>query len=136
MKLVRGARAGAVILLALAGAAVAGAAASQTGGPVLGRLESGLWQLRSLEGGAALGAVCLGDPAILGQLRHRGLSCRRTVVGQGQDSVELHYNCPAAFGQTAIRVETSRLARVETQGVDNGVPFAFRAEARRVGPCR
>lgn len=135
MKFTKGARAGAVILAVLAGAA-AGAAATQTEVPVLGRLESGLWQLRSLEGGGGIGAVCLGDPAVLGQLRHRGLSCRRTVVGRGQDSVELHYNCPAAFGQTAIRVETPRLARVETQGVDNGVPFAFRAEARRVGPCR
>ncbi|HEX9931888.1 MAG TPA: hypothetical protein VGB08_03515 [Allosphingosinicella sp.] len=136
MTLGRGARTGAVILFAAAAAAATGSAATRTAVPVLGRLENGLWQLRSLDGGGTIAAVCLGDPSVLAQLRHRGVACRRTVVGQGPDSVELRYSCPAAFGQTAIRVETSRLARVETQGVDNGVPFAFRAEARRVGSCR
>lgn len=135
MKFNRGARAGAVIVT-VAVATAAGSAATQLHVPVLGRLESGLWQLRSLEGGGSIAAVCLGDPLVLTQLRHRGEQCRHTLVGQGRDSVELRYNCRAAFGQTAIRVETPRLARVETQGVDNGVPFAFRAEARRVGPCR
>jgi hypothetical protein len=128
------ARAGAAIVLAAL--AAAGAAATQTELPVLGRLETGLWQLRSLEGGGGMAAICLGDRALLAQLRHRGQDCRRTVVAAGADSVEVRYNCPAAFGQTTIRVETSRLARVESQGVDNGVPFGFRAEARRVGPCR
>ena len=129
------ARAGTAIVLA-GMAAAAGAAATQAELPVLGRLETGLWQLRSLEGGGTVGAICLGDRGLLAQLRHRGQDCRRTVVAAGADSVEVRYNCPAAFGQTTIRVETPRLARVESQGVDNGVPFGFRAEARRVGPCR
>jgi len=130
-----GLRTGAAIILAAA-AAAAGGAATQTELPVLGRLESGLWQLRSLEGGGTMGAICLGDRGLLAQLRHRDLACRRSVVGQGQDSIELRYTCPSAFGQTTIRVETPRLARVESQGVDDGTPFGFRAEARRVGPCR
>jgi hypothetical protein len=120
----------------LAAAAAAAAAASQTELPVLGRLERGLWQLRSLEGGGNIAAVCLGDRGLLTQLRHRGVACRRTLVGHSQDSLEIHYNCPAAFGQTVIRVETPQLARVESQGVDNGIPFGFRAEARRIGACR
>ena len=131
------AQAGAVILAAIvAAAAAAQASATQAELPLLGRLESGLWQLRSLGAGGEIGAICLGDRAQLAQLRHRNQACRRSLVGQSRDSIEIHYNCPAAFGQTEIRVETSRLARVETQGVDNGVPFAFRAEARRIGPCR
>lgn len=134
----RAARAGAATILASVAAAAAGVAAgaSQAELPVLGRLEGGLWQLRSLEGGGSFGAICLVDRGEMAQLRHRGLACRRTVVGQSRDTVEISYSCAAAAGQTTVRVETPRLARVESQGVDNGVPFGFRAEARRVGPCR
>ena len=133
----RVARAGAAAILAsIAAAAGVAAGASQAELPVLGRLESGLWQLRSLEGGGSFGAICLGDRGEMAQLRHRGLACQRTVVGQSRDTVEISYSCAAAAGQTTVRVETPRLARVESQGVDNGVPFGFRAEARRVGPCR
>lgn len=127
---------GAAIILAALAAAAAGAAAPRTELPVLGRLEPGLWQLRSLEGGGAMGSICLGDRGQLAQLRHRGQRCGRSVVASARDMVEIRYNCRAGFGQSVIRAETSRLARVESQGVDNGVPFAFRVEARRVGRCR
>jgi hypothetical protein len=127
-------RAGAAFILSAAAAAVA-ASATQTELPVLGRLEPGLWQLRSLSGGS-MGAICLGDRGMLAQLRHRALACRRSVVASGEDMVEIRYTCPDALGQSTIRAETSRLARVESQGIDNGVPFAFRVEARRVGACR
>ncbi|MEA3016624.1 MAG: hypothetical protein QOI38_1346 [Sphingomonadales bacterium] len=121
----------------LAAALVTGvAAATEAELPVLGRLETGLWQLRSLDNGRTLAAICLGDRGQLAQPHHRGIACSRNVVSRAQDAVEIRYNCPAAFGQTAIRVETPRLARIESQGVDNGVPFGFRAEARRVGACR
>jgi hypothetical protein len=105
--------------------------------PVLGRLQPGLWHLRDLDGGASPPApVCLGDPALLVQLRHRGRDCSKGPVSSAPDSVTITYNCPAAgLGHTTIRVETPRLARIESQGIDNGIPFAFRAEARRVGPC-
>jgi hypothetical protein len=128
-------RGAAIILMALA-AVAAGAAAPRTELPVLGRLEAGLWQLRSLEGSRRLGSICLGDRGLLAQLRHRGQNCSRSVVASARDMVEIRYNCRAGFGQSVIRAETSRLARVESQGVDNGVPFAFRIEARRVGRCR
>ena len=117
-------------------ASAAAAAATQVELPVLDRLEDGLYQLRKLDGGGNLAAICLGDRGALVQLQHRGLACRRSVVGRGPDRVEVRYNCPVGFGQTTVRVETPRLARIESQGVDNGVPFGFRAEARRVGPCR
>ena len=132
----KGRGAAAIAFAVSVAAAASGAAATQNELPVLGRLERGLWQLRNLGGGGSLGAVCLGDPAALTQLRHRGRSCQRSVVARTRDSIEVRYACRAGFGQTTVRVETPRLARIEGQGVDNGVPFGFRAEARRVGACR
>jgi hypothetical protein len=69
------------------------------------------------------------------QLQHRRAGCTRSVVAQARDRVEVRYACPAAFGQTTIRVEGARLARIDSEGIDNGVPFGFRLEARRVGRC-
>jgi hypothetical protein len=127
---------GAAILLSVAAAAAAGAQASRPAAmPVLGRLQNGLWELRSLEGNGRFAPVCLGDRDALVQLQHRRAACARTIVAQAQDRLEVAYNCPSGFGQTTIRVETPRLARIESEGVDNGVPFGFRLEARRVGPC-
>ena len=131
-------RASAAIILSASAAvaASAGSAATEAELPVLGRLERGLWQLRSLTGVGAMEAVCLGDRGVLAQLRHRSLDCRRSVVASRRDVVEIRYSCAAGFGQSTVRAETPRLARVESQGVDNGVPFALRVEARRIGPCR
>ncbi|HEX8191330.1 MAG TPA: hypothetical protein VF552_00375 [Allosphingosinicella sp.] len=133
----RAAAAGAAILILSAAAAAGVAAAQPPGGalPVLGRLERGLWELRSLGGTARFAPVCLGDPAALVQLQHRRGGCTRSVVAQSRDRLEVRYNCPAAFGQTTIRVEGPRLARIESEGIDNGVPFGFRVQARRIGRC-
>ena len=132
MSLVKGGAGGAAFAVLLSAAATA----AQHDLPVLGRLETGLWELRNLDGGGRFAAICLGDRGALTQLQHRRVACERSVVAQGQDTVEVRYNCPAAFGHTVIRVETPRLARIESQGIDNGLPFGFRAEARRVGDCR
>lgn len=133
----RGAAAAGAILLLSAGAAAAQAYASGAALPVLGRLEGGLWELRSLQGRVSFDPICLGaDKGTLVQLQHRRASCGRTVVAQSRDRLEVRYNCPAAFGQTTIRVEGPRLVRIDSEGVDNGIPFGFRVEARRVGPCR
>ena len=126
------------LALAVAVSAAVPAATQGTGEvPVLARLERGLWQLRLIDGGRnALAPVCIGDPAILTQLQHRDRRCSRSVVSTGRDSVAVRYSCPElGLGLTTIRVETPRLARIESEGVDNGVPFGFRAEARRVGAC-
>ena len=39
------------------------------------------------------------------------------------------------YGLTRIRYETPRLIQLDSQGVANGLPFAFAAEGRRVGNC-
>ena len=124
-----------IILAVAASAAGAASGASQTTLPVLSRLERGLWELRNLDTGGRFAPICLRDPAALTQLQHRGGDCTRSLVSQAADRVEVRYSCPAGFGQTTIRVETARLARIVSEGVDNGVPFGFRAEGRRVGPC-
>lgn len=104
---------------------------------MLDRFESGQWELRPRDGGGGGTQRCLGNGRSLIQLRHAGLQCRSTVIEDGAASVTVQYVCPGnGYGHTRIRLENPRLAQIETQGVANGLPFAFAAEARRVGPCR
>lgn len=128
----------ALLTLAVA-AAVAGPALSQRAGGIgaLSKLQPGLWQLRVLGNGSGRPApVCLGDPTVLAQLQHRSSACSRLVVGQDAEQATVHYTCPAGgYGQTILRVETPRLVQVDTQGIADNVPFAYRAEARFVGSC-
>ena len=129
------------VLCALGATALIGAAAIAQGTgalPALAKLEPGLWQVREL--GAASAAapqrICISDTAMLMQLQHRNASCSRRVISSEATSATVHYTCPAnGFGTTSVRVETPRLAKIDTQGIMDKVPFAFRAEIRRVGPC-
>ena len=130
---------GRALLALVAAVAVAAPAVSQraSGVNALAKLQSGLWQIRVLSGGAPKPApVCIGDPAVLAQLRHRNTPCSRLVVSQDGERATIHYTCPAGgYGQTLLRVETPRLVQVDTQGIADNVPFAFRAEARYAGSC-
>jgi hypothetical protein len=131
---------GRALLALVAAAAVAAPAGSQQSGGLgaLGKLQPGLWQLRVLGGGALRPApVCIGDPTILAQLQHRNLPCSRLVVGRSPEGATVHYTCPSGgYGQTSLRVETPRLVQIDTQGIVDNSPFAYRAEARFVGACR
>jgi len=101
----------------------------------LSKLERGRWQLSDPHGGRAR-SICLGDPAALLQLEHGGASCDRDVLANEAGSATVQYTCPGrGFGHSSIRVETPRLARIDTQGLADGRPFAYRVEARRVGAC-
>lgn len=130
---------GRALLALAAAAAVAAPAVSQRAGGVnaLAKLQPGLWQLRVLGGPTARPApVCIGDPAVLTQLQHRNSPCSRLVVAQNEQGATVHYTCPAGgYGQTLLRVETPRLVQIDTQGIADNTPFAFRAEARFVGGC-
>jgi hypothetical protein len=103
----------------------------------LTRLEPGLWQIRtSSNHGAPVQSICVGDPAILMQVQHRNSPCSRLVIANDASGATVHYTCPSSgYGRTTLRVETSRLARIDTQGIVDNAPFAWRAEARRIGPC-
>src|SRR5687768_16026248 len=129
------------VLCALGATALVGAAAIAQGTgvlPALSKLEPGLWQIRELGSAAAPAPerICISDTAMLMQLQHRNASCSRRVISSEAASATVHYTCPAnGFGTTSVRVETPRLAKIDTQGIMDKVPFAFRAEIRRIGPC-
>ena len=89
-----------------------------------------------LEAAARIAAICLGNPILLTQPRHGAAPCTRDVVAADSDSMTVNYSCPGlGRGRTTIRFETPRLVQIDSQGLDHGMPFALRAEARRVGPC-
>ena len=103
----------------------------------LSQLEPGLWQLRDLDRrGAPPQVICVADPEILMQVQHRNAPCSRIVIANDAKGATVHYTCPATgFGRTALRVETPRLAQIDTQGISGKSPFAYRLEARRTGAC-
>ena len=101
----------------------------------LAKLERGRWQVADAQGGTTR-AICIGDPVLLVQLEHGGASCEREVLANDAGTATVQYSCPGrGFGHTSIRVETPRLARIDTQGLVDGRPFSYRVEARRVGSC-
>jgi hypothetical protein len=114
-------------------------AATQRPAPlaVLSRLEPGLWVLRDRDGSRSLPSICLrGDRELMMQVQHGQSACTRLVIASDAKGATVHYTCPGAgFGRTSVRVETPRLLKLDSQGVHEGVPFAFRAEARRIGIC-
>ena len=100
----------------------------------LAQLERGRWQLRDSAGQPRL--LCLGDPTVLIQLEHGGISCEQEIVTSDKSGATVQYTCPGrGFGHTSIRIETPRLARIDTQGLADGRPFSYRAEARKIGTC-
>lgn len=110
------------------------AAAQAPGFVAFSSVERGQWQLR--ESGGAARSVCVSDPAVFFQLRGRGGSCSRFVVENAPTSATVHYTCPGSgHGRTSIAVETPRLLRIDSQGIDAGAPFALEIEARRTGTC-
>jgi hypothetical protein len=135
----RKSRRGRALLALLALASVAAPASSQRGGSIaaLNKIQPGLWQLRVLgREGAKPAALCLSDPAVLAQLQHRSQPCSRLVVAQDGTGATVHYTCQAGgYGQTSLRIETPRLVQIDTQGILDNVPFAYRAEARFAGAC-
>ena len=115
------------------------AASSQPARPLhaLAHLEPGLWQIRQIDNArAAPQSICVSDPGVLTQLQHRQSPCSRFIITNEAQLLTVHYTCPAnGFGRTSIRVETSHLAKIDTQGIVDNAPFAWRAEARRIGTC-
>lgn len=100
------------------------------------RIDRGEWELRAHGESGGTQRVCLNNDWALVQLRHKGERCRRVVVDEAPNEVTVQYTCPGrGYGRTSIRRETSRLVQIDSQGIANGLPFAFAAEARRVGNC-
>jgi len=103
---------------------------------MLDGLQKGEWEVRPRDGSAAK-RICLRTGRELIQLRHRQSGCNRYVVEDGNNEVTVQYTCKGnGYGRTSIRRETGALVQLETQGIEGGQPFAYAAEARRVGACR
>lgn len=103
---------------------------------MLDRLEPGLWELRSREGGSRGERICLEDGRQLIQIRHPQTACRQFVVEDAASAVTVHYTCTGhGSGRTRVRLESPRLVQLESSGVAGKLPFDIVAEARRVGGC-
>jgi hypothetical protein len=102
---------------------------------MLGQLDAGRWELRNRDGGP-VERICLPDARRLIQLRHPSAACDRLVVDDAASEITVQYTCRGhGYGRTHIRRENSRLVQIDTQGIADGLPFAFAAEARRIGDC-
>lgn len=125
---------GAGVLLAANGPAVA---PDETGKvAALDRFDGGDWEIRFRPDNGRR-RLCLRNGRPLIQLRHPVRDCRQLVVNDTGDRVTVHYTCPGhGYGRTEIWRENGRLAQIQSQGIVDGEPFDFSAEARRVGSCR
>jgi hypothetical protein len=125
--------AGAMLPVALA---IAPATAQVSSLAMLDRLERGEWQIRMRDGGEQR-RICLRSGHELIQLRHRQPGCSRYVVEDNAGAVTVQYSCPGnGYGRTSVRRESATLVQIESQGIADGRPFQFTAEARRIGACR
>ncbi|MEA3034696.1 MAG: hypothetical protein QOH04_455 [Sphingomonadales bacterium] len=80
--------------------------------------------------------LCFADPAQLVRLEHEGMACTSESVAGDVRGATIQYSCPGhGYGHTILRIETPRVATIETQGLVDGRPFGYRATARKVGPC-
>jgi hypothetical protein len=122
------------LLAALAAAALPAILVAADDDP-LALLESGKWSVKSGDG-AGSRELCLGDPVQLVRLEHSGMACRDESAAGDARGATIQYSCPGhGFGHTSLRIETPRVATIETQGLVDGRPFAYRATARKIGPC-
>jgi hypothetical protein len=97
-------------------------------------ITSGSWNIAFDDGTSR--KMCIEDVQPLLQLAHAGPACGRLVIEDKPDRATVHYTCPGAgWGRTSVLVETPRLVRINSQGIASRMPFAFDAEARRIGPC-
>ena len=126
---------GLMLALGASLAVVAAPALAQASLAMLDSLDKGGWELRYRDGSTAR-KVCLRSGREFIQLRHRGAGCNRFVVEDGAREVTIQYTCRGnGYGRTSIRKETGSLVQIDSQGIADGKPFEFSAEARRTGSC-
>lgn len=101
----------------------------------LSTLAPGSWEIRNRSDNTRH-RICVRDGREFIQLRHRHPGCRRFVIEDTDNRVIVQYTCQGhGYGRTQIRKETAQIAQIESQGVVDGQPFQFSAEARRIGAC-
>ena len=127
----------AIAVLAILAGTAAFAATGLSTKSVLENLDHGDWDIRFRGRDHAREHICFDGGQQLIQIRHPKLNCKSLVIKNTPDELTVQYTCPGrGYGRTNIRRETSRLIQIDSQGIANALPFAFVAEARRVGDCR
>ena len=122
------------MILVAAGLA-AGPALAQGSLAMLDSLDKGGWEVRYRDGSTSR-KVCVRSGREFIQLRHKAGNCNRFVVEDAAGEVTVQYTCRGnGYGRTSIRKETSALVQIDSQGIAEGKPFQFSAEARRTGTC-
>ncbi len=102
----------------------------------LSAVETGQWQLKPYSGEGGTRSLCISDVAALLQIRHADTNCAHYVVDDQPRTATVSYSCPGGGqGRTTIKMETSRLLDIQSQGIADNSPFEMRYEARRIGPC-
>lgn len=127
---------GALALAAMIGVSLSPPVAAQGQGlTMLSRLTKGEWTLKHRDGSPDR-KICVRTGQELIQLRHTERGCGQYVIEDATAKVAVQYTCPNnGFGRTNIRRETGSLVQIESQGIADGLPFQFAAEARHTGPC-
>lgn len=128
-----GAAAVAVLVLLGAGAKAPAQAPTPT---ALAPLETGLWEFKEIGGTSTSMRFCVTDVRQLLQPLQPTPVCKQFTSENAGDHAAVAYDCAArGQGRTALRVETTRLVQIDSQGISGGRPFAVRYEARRIGAC-
>lgn len=130
-------RAGLISLLSMMalGAPYAVSQAQDNSLEALNKMVPGSWEIR-YRPDSSRERVCIRDGRDLLQLRHPQTGCNRYIVEDTANRAIVHYTCRGhGSGRTQIRLETPQIAQIESQGVHDGLPFQFSAEARRLGKC-
>ncbi len=127
-----------VPIAAIAVALTIAAAASAADKPkVLADAAPGLWELSGVPGAKAPVRECLAKIGALATYEHRTRNCAATPLSDDGKVAVINYNCgDGDFGRTSIKVVTPRNLKVDTQGISDGLPFAYTIQARRVGECK
>lgn len=121
--------------IALAAAVVAMPALAQGSLTMLDSLQKGGWEVRYRDGSPSK-KVCVRSGREFIQLRHSGNGCNRFVVDDAASEVTVQYTCRGnGYGRTSIRKESASLVQIDSQGIVDGKPFQFSAEARRINGC-
>ena len=127
-----------VPLIAIGAAlAIAAAGAAAQNASVLAQAAPGLWELDGVPEARGKVRQCFGKLSALVQYEHRSRSCKPVTLSDSGKTMVVHYTCAGSdFGRTSVKVITPRNIKVDTQGISDGLPFAYTIEARRVGECK
>lgn len=127
------------VLLGLGTGAAASGFAQSAPTNLLDTLERGMWQFHAIGGGATgtpVNKLCIGNTSKLVQIQHYNNTCSQLLLRSSPNSVTINYSCRGiGQGTTTIRMESSKLIHIDSQGIKNNSPFAFNVEARMTGAC-